>query len=267
MTDNQSIIVDNIQHILHAKSMNVAELSRISGVEYTSLSSIMRKKRRIGDSLLLRIARALNLDIDSLKSPGYPIALKEDEGRYQKPPGTLQTAEATPAHEPPKVDTEIWINSYGNKFTKIDDDIFIEAPLVIHEAYARFLDEVSEARVFESERTVAFVVEKFDNSRYMAFRVYGDSMSGGKINDTPDKAVVLGREVPKSTWLDGGLKNAPYGFVILNARNILYKDILSVDVSRATILCHSRNPSPEYADFELSLNEVNQIFKIVKRTF
>ncbi|GAB3511829.1 helix-turn-helix domain-containing protein [Emticicia fontis] len=73
MISNQYVIVDNIQRIIDEKGINVAELSRISNIEYTSLSTIMRKKRRIGDALLLRISKALNINIEELK--------KEQEGK------------------------------------------------------------------------------------------------------------------------------------------------------------------------------------------
>ncbi|MBA4851379.1 hypothetical protein [Emticicia sp. BO119] len=164
---------------------------------------------------------------------------------------------------------EEYINTHGNRFTRVDDEIIIEVPLLNHEAYARYLDEISEARIYESEKLVSFVVEKFDTAFHLAFKVYGDSMNGGRLTDTPDKAIVLGREVEKSGWFDGGLKIDKYGYgwVILTERNILFKDIVSFDKSSGIITCHSRNPSPEYSDFELSLGEVHQIFKVLRRIF
>jgi hypothetical protein len=139
-------------------------------------------------------------------------------------------------------------------------------PILPFEAYAKYLDDHNEAGFFDEFEKVTFAVDKIGKGNYLGFRISGDSMNGGKIDDTPDKAIVLGRELQKSLWMSG-FHESQHGWIILTNKNILFKDIVAFDKEKATIVCHSRNSSPEYCDFPLSLNDVYQIFKVIKRTF
>lgn len=160
-----------------------------------------------------------------------------------------------------------YVNSSGNKFTSnTEGDFIVEVPLLTTEAFARYLDELSDAGTFQSEERVPFVVDKIDRGYFLAFRISGDSMNGGRIDDTPDRATVLGKELPMDLWMDG-FGESKFGWIILTKRNVLFKDIVAFDRETATVTCHSRNDSPEYSDFKLSLNDVHKIFKVLKRTF
>ncbi|PLK44324.1 helix-turn-helix domain-containing protein [Emticicia sp. TH156] len=145
-------------------------------------------------------------------------------------------------------------------------DLIVQAPLLGAEAFARYLDELGEAGALQSDEMVSFIVDKIDRGNFVAFRISGDSMNGGLIDDTPDRAIVLGKELPMDLWMNG-FGESKFGWVILTKRNVLFKDIVGFDKETATITCHSRNDSPEYADFKLSLNDVHKIFKVIKRSF
>lgn len=159
------------------------------------------------------------------------------------------------------------VNNNGNKFIQTaNGQNIIEVSILPFEAYAKYLDEHNDAGFFDEYEKVTFAVDKIGKGNYLGFRISGDSMNGGKIDDTPDKAIVLGRELQKSLWMDG-FNESRHGWIILTNKNILFKDIIAFDKEKAMILCHSRNESPEYCDFPLSLNDVYQIFKVIKRTF
>lgn len=166
-----------------------------------------------------------------------------------------------------KKEQEQYTNKNGNVFTTTNNgQNIIEVPILPFEAYAKYLDEHNEAGFFDEYEKVTFAVDKIGKGNYLGFRISGDSMNGGRIDDTPDKAIVLGRELQKSLWMDG-FHESRHGWIILTNKNILFKDIVAFDKEKATILCHSRNESPEYCDFPLLLNDVYQIFKVIKRTF
>lgn len=165
-------------------------------------------------------------------------------------------------------DTEnVIVNKNGNKFTETaDGQKIIEVSILPFEAYAKYLEEGDEAGFFEEYEKITFAVDKLGKGNYLGFRISGDSMDGGKINDTPNRAIVLGRELQRVHWVDG-FNEAKHGWIILTNKNILFKDIIGFDREKGIITCHSRNDSPEYCDFPLSLNDVNKIFKVIKRTF
>ena len=142
----------------------------------------------------------------------------------------------------------------------------VEIPVIPFSAYASYLESLETGTVIQDLETAVFKVDRIGHGTYRAFIVRGDSMNGGGIDDTKDGATVLGRELGKHHWKDG-FYPTDYGWIILSRKNIFHKDITALDPETGNITCHSRNPSPEYADFELNLNEVYQLFKVIKRTF
>ena len=91
-------------------------------------------------------------------------------------------------------------------------------------------------------------------------------MNGGSLNDTPGGALVLAREVGRHLW-KSGFHETKYGFIILSKDNIYHKDIIDFNSDTGDIICHSRNPSREFSDFPINLNDVYQIFHVIKRQF
>lgn len=158
-------------------------------------------------------------------------------------------------------------NKNGNKYTELPDGTF---DMVVKElpfrAYASFAETLETGRAYADFNTATFNVDQIGRGNYMAFIVKGDSMNGGRIDDTPDGAKVLGRELGRQHWKDGFLPTK-YGWIILCKKNIFHKDIINLDKETGEITCHSRNESPEYADFKLNLNDVYQLFKVIKRIF
>ncbi|MDB0600282.1 helix-turn-helix transcriptional regulator [Tenacibaculum maritimum] len=162
----------------------------------------------------------------------------------------------------------IYKNTNGNTFKENSDGSYtITVPLVPFEAYASYVETLeSEVARVEEWEDVAFNVDKIGKGNYLSFRSKGDSMNGGLLNDTPTNSLMLGRELGKHLWLDGFHKT-DYGFVIVSKYSIMHKDITDLNKESGEITCHSRNPSPEHRDFPLNLNDVYQIFKVIKRTF
>jgi hypothetical protein len=91
-------------------------------------------------------------------------------------------------------------------------------------------------------------------------------MNGGNIDDTPDKAEMLGRELGKQHWKDG-FRPAQYGWVIVHQKTTVFKDIVGFNPETGDIVCHSRSGLPQHPDFTINLDEVLKMYKIIKRTF
>ena len=148
-----------------------------------------------------------------------------------------------------------------------DGKYLMKVKLVPVKAYARYVSEVDDAIEVDGYDHVYFTVDHVPKGKYRAFEIKGDSMDNGQINDTPEKARVLARELQRHHWRDG-FRDAKYGWIIVTRNNIVFKDIVNQDLLQGTITCHSRNTSPEYSDFNLSLDDdVRQIWKVIKREF
>lgn len=159
------------------------------------------------------------------------------------------------------------VNNSGNVFVEKPDGSFnVTTRLVPFDAYSSYLETLNDVSVIHDWEEVTFSVDRYGRGNYLAFKNKGDSMNGGKINDTPNNSLLLGRELQRHHWLDG-FNPTLYGWIILSKKNVFHKDIIGLDKEKGTILCHSRNTSPEFSNFELELNDVYQIFKVIKRTF
>lgn len=161
------------------------------------------------------------------------------------------------------------MNTNGNKFIELPSGKFLmSVKLVPIKAYAQYISECCEGEYFSEHQyeEVSFHVDQYARGNYMAFEIKGDSMDNGSLYDTPDKATALCRELGRQHWKDG-FRDSLYGWIIVHKDTILCKDITNQDLEKGIITCHSRNTSPEYPDFDIHLNDVKQIFKIIKRTF
>lgn len=156
-----------------------------------------------------------------------------------------------------------YVNKSGQFFEKVNEQLFITVPIVPFTAFEQYL-YLSESNVSEFEEfdRMNFPVDYIGKGNYVAFKVSGDSMNGGGINDVPDSSIILAREITVDLLKDT-LKKAKHGFVIMTNTNIMVKDIINQEGSEVT--CHSRNLNPEFSDFILYLPDVRKIFQVVKR--
>lgn len=158
-------------------------------------------------------------------------------------------------------------NKNGLTYEELPNGKFrVKVPKVPFSAYASFIevfeDEYSNYEDFDH---TYFVVDHPGKGKYIAFTTKNDSMNGGQLNDTPGDAEVLGRELQRHHWKDG-FRFTDYGWIIVSQQGMMHKDIEGPN-EEGFITCKSRNPSPEFPDFKLNLNEVHTIWKVIKRTF
>lgn len=163
-------------------------------------------------------------------------------------------------------ETEIFVNKNGIKFFEYPNGTTkMEVVKIPFSAYASYLDVFNdEEKLMNEFSKTIFTVDKVAKGNYKAFDVKGDSMNGGGIYDTPSGAEVLAREIGRHLWLNGFHKT-DYGFILLTKNAIYHKDIKTYNKETGTLILSSRNPIDD--DFEISINDVYQIFNVIKRTF
>ena len=138
----------------------------------------------------------------------------------------------------------------------------MHVPLVNKYAYAGYMRGYGDAEYIESLPTVPFPVDRDYKGHYMAFEVSGDSMDVDARRSFRAGDIVLGREIGRQHWQDK-LHINKWSFVIVHrTEGILIKDIVRHDVSRGIITLHSLNPF--YDDFDVSLDDVAQIYNVIK---
>jgi phage repressor protein C with HTH and peptisase S24 domain len=160
---------------------------------------------------------------------------------------------------------EILQNSNGNKyFVYPDGTIRIEVIKIPFQAHASYIECYNDELVLKDEfSTITFKVDHIGRGNYLGFESVGESMWNGGGYDTPSGADILGREVGKHLWLSG-FHNTKYGFIVIAKKGIWHKDITGLK-ENGKVTLSSRNPA--YEPFDYPLNDILQIFHVIKRSF
>lgn len=152
----------------------------------------------------------------------------------------------------------------GLFFIDQDGVMRISVPHVPYAARAEFPNMAEDLTPhLEEWSREMYIVDKRVRGRYLSFDVAGDSMDNGSRNCLQSGDKVLARELERDFWKD--IKTNDHRFwVIVFGSSVLIKEIVNEDLTQGTITCHSLNPSPEYHDFTLNLDEVKALYYVVK---
>lgn len=242
-------IGSRLKKLIENKGLTPYELSEKTGIAQSTLSRIINKNSKPNIKNAEILAKYFNI------TKSYLIN------------GSDNNIDVTPEVSDERESTGYLENRNGNIFKELENGKFImTVPLIPAKAYATYISECCDGDLFDGFNEVNFYVDQYARGNYVAFEIKGDSMDNGGLYDNPDGCITLCRELGKHHWKDG-FRDAQYGWIIVHKDTILCKDIVDQNLVDGIITCHSRNTSPEYSDFEVKLDDVRQIFKIIKRTF
>lgn len=165
------------------------------------------------------------------------------------------------------IETAYLITKSGVKYYEMTNGRYrMRVPLIPIKAYAKYVDEYRDADFLDdSYEEFDFIVDKIGHGRYFAFEIKGDSMDDDSKRSLSDGDIVLARELSKDHWTNKLHTREYPNWIITLDNTVLCKQITNHDLDENRIICHSLNPSPEYADFELELHNVRQLCNIVQR--
>lgn len=257
-------IGERLKKLMDLQGITAYMLSDYTGISQSTISRILNKNSKPNASTLKSLSEYFQkppywfLSDDSDNKPNTN-AVNEPFNVYIKRHNDVEIAD---------IDEEIeeFVNKNGIKFFEYPDGTTkIEVLKVPFDAYASYLEAYNDEQKLHNEFPKAtFTVDKVAKGNYMAFNTKNDSMNGGGIDDTPDKAEVLARELGRHLW-NGGFHKNRYGFILMTKSAIFHKDIANYNKDTGMLTLSSRNPSVE--DFEISINDVYRIFNVIKRTF
>lgn len=141
---------------------------------------------------------------------------------------------------------------------KINPESITVAPLISQWAYAGYIGNYLKAEYYEAQPKYVSNTN-YGKGNFIAFEVRGDSMDEDSNRSICHGDVVLAKELHKDYW--NSKLHVPCVFVIIHkTEGIFLKEITHHNIDANTIICHSYNP--KYDDFELSLDDVIQLFYI-----
>lgn len=176
--------------------------------------------------------------------------------------GEMLNSDVTPVrHSELKEFTE---TKAGLKFYEREDgQLIMKVPVVPIAALGSPEDEFAEIIKEHEGDTVSIVVDAVHHGSYIAFRIDGDSMDDGTRKSFERGDVVVVRELDRDKWLPKlHIRDWPF-WVIVFGNCVRIKEIISQD--ETSITCHSLNPSPEYTDFTLHLDDVSRLFNVIQK--
>lgn len=175
--------------------------------------------------------------------------------------GEMLVSNVTPLG--PATSDEFTITKNGTRFDRRNDGkLLMRVPLVPFSALGSPADEFAELDKTEAD-TITIEVTEVHHGSYYAFRVEGDSMDDGTRKSFERGDIVVVRELGRDKWLPKlHYKEWPY-WVVCFGNNVRLKEVVAHD--GPTITLHSINPSPEYTDFTLNLDDVQRLFNVVKK--
>lgn len=157
-------------------------------------------------------------------------------------------------------------NTKGVRFYKKGDTLYMRVRHVPYAAFGQFANEADRLDPVEDEWSwEVYEVDHVARGNYLSFEVKGDSMDTGSRQSFEAGDRVLVREWERDRWRTSiGYKDHPY-WVVVFGTSVLLKQIIDQDMRNCTFTFHSLNPSPEYADFTLSQNEIRALYRIIRK--
>lgn len=183
----------------------------------------------------------------------------------------LSRQDSYPQHETGSVvvndKTEEYIKGGDAVVYDMTGKMIMYVPLVSEYAYGSYLRGFADPIYLKSLPRTPWIVDREHKGNYLSFEVAGDSMDDNSRDSLIAHDLLLTREVKRELWQDSKLHYKKYDFVIAHkTKGIVVKRVIDHDVSKGIITLHSLNG--EYADFEIQVDDVQQIFNIlqIKRT-
>jgi transcriptional regulator with XRE-family HTH domain len=223
------------------------------------------KSRDIGSSAFQKIMLAFpDVNANWLMTGMGEMLNKRVDFRYTR----KENLSGFPSNAIPSIEVTDYEFAGENKndglfFTDQDGVLRMSVPHVPFAARAEFPNLADNLEQhLEGWSREMYVVDKKVNGKYLSFDVLGDSMDNGTRECLQDGDKVLVRELERDFWRDLRLDHRYW--VIVFGASVLIKEIVSEDRDNGQIVCHSLNPSPEYHDFTLSLDDVRCLYYVVK---
>ena len=235
---------------------NVSAFSKSINIQQQKIDRLFRLDKRNGKYPTVS-DEIINAIIESHQMNKASLVLEEKDENTSNINDNLLRAEL----ELPYLTT-----AAGISYFKISENKYrMRVPLVPIYAYAKYIDEFRDAEIWEGDGYIDFPVDRVHHGSYQAFEIKGDSMDDDSKRSLSHGDIVNARELGREHW-KGKLHTDQYpNWIIVTDTTVLCKQIINQNLETGDIICHSLNPSPEYTDFTINLNDVRKLFNIVQR--
>lgn len=233
--------------------------------ELAELLDNIRKREKISQAQIAREIGVSTQHLSDVKNGRFPFTdeLREKIERRYTLSYVHQYANAIPSMEITDVEYIGENRNDGMFFRDAEGKLYISVPHVPYYARGEFPNLAESLEPLGEWGREVYEVDRKASGRYLSFDIRGDSMDNGEWKCLRDGDKVLVRELEYDNWRT--LRAGDHRFwVLVFGSSVLIKEISSFDPTTGVITCHSLNPSPEYADFTLSLDDVRHLYYVIK---
>jgi len=229
-----------LKQLRRKKNMSQTDLAEAIGVSLRTIQLYEKKNANIPIKNLNRIANYFEMGIDQL----YAKEVNESDTTYNK--------------------ANI-VSKKGHSIRKLAPGKYlVTVPLVTERESVEYCINYENQEFINDLVHISFVIDQVSVARYLAFEISNNSMHNEYVNGIPKKSIVLGKKVSKKELVKR-IENKNTFWIIVYKETIMCKQITAYDKKKNTINCHSLNKSPEYPDFNISMEEVKEFFLILKK--
>lgn len=135
-------------------------------------------------------------------------------------------------------------------------------------AQAGYLTDYCDTEFLEDLPVHYFTTDQPAKGQYRAFETYGDSMDNGDVLEAiPSGIIIIGREVDSKYWTSKLHNHKWKNWIFVHkTEGIIVKQIVEQNLDNGNITLRSLNPNKDkYPDFTINLNDVKQIYNVIKR--
>lgn len=229
-----------LKQLRRKKSITQSQLAEVIGVSLRTIQIYEKENANIPRKNLDKIAAYFEMRIDEL----YAHEVSEEGLIYGKEESNLKKAHSIQKLEPGKY--------------------LLSAPLIMGKKQREFLQRMDDMKYLGKLPHIGFMVDQVAVGNYLAFEVTNNAMDNGKANAIPQKSIVLGKLTPSKQVIKQIEKEGVY-WIIVYGTSVMCKQIAYYDKTKKSISCHSLHNSPEYADFEVPLNDISAFYRIIKK--
>ena len=157
-------------------------------------------------------------------------------------------------------------NTHGVKFYKRGKQLFMKVRHVPYAAFGQFANDSDRLEPLNEEwGEETYEVDRLARGNYLSFEVQGESMDTGSRQSFEAGDKVLVRELERVFWKERlRFNDWPYWVVVFGS-SVLLKQMIAQDQEHGILTFHSLNPSPEYADFNLCVDDIRALYKVIKK--
>ena len=147
-----------------------------------------------------------------------------------------------------------------SEIKEVGFDEFMEAEYLPITAQAGYLAGLEDKHPIELKKML--VPKEFEKGFYKVIEIEGDSMNDGTPRSICDGDKLLLKLVEGGDYLQKTLPYRNHLFIIVSREGIVCKQIVSQDIERSCITCHSFNPL--HKDYEICFEDIHQLFYVKK---